>query len=126
MSDQEIVIPEPEEVTPEQLQEELTTGSNLRGIGLEQEGDIERMQEQLEHGVINPILLARYIGVRPQMIYQAIRDGKLTAVDFNNTQKKFIRLAEAISYASRYLNRKQQRDLEKLREEAILKQQRAS
>jgi hypothetical protein len=123
MSEQEIVIPEPEEVTPEQLQEELTTGSNLRGIGLEQEGDIERMQEQLEHGVINPILLARYISVRPQMIYQAIRDGKLTAVDFNNTQKKFIRIEEAIRYASRYLNRKQQRDLEKLREEAILKQQ---
>jgi hypothetical protein len=126
MSEQEIEIPEPEEVTPEQLEQELREGTNLRGIGLEQEGDIERMQEQLEHGVINPILLARYIGVRPQMIYQAIRDGKLTAVDFNNTQKKFIRLGEAIRYASRYLNRKQQRDLEKLREETILRQQRAS
>jgi hypothetical protein len=123
---EEIETPETEEVTPDGLLKELQTGSNLRGIGIENPDDIKRIQEQLEDGVINPILLARYIGVRPQMIYQAIRDGKLTTTSTNNTQKKFIRIGEAVRYASLYLNRRQQRELDKLREEAILQQYRAS
>jgi len=90
---------------------------NYRNLGLENPDDLDRIEEQLRQEVISPIILARYINVKPQMVYQAIRDGKLTAVDFNNTQKKFIRLNEALRYAAKYLTRKQLRDLEALREE---------
>jgi hypothetical protein len=111
---------EEEVITAEGLQAALEAG-DYRNL---EPGDVERIQEQLAEGGMNPILLARYIGVRPQMIYQAIRDGKLTAVTHNNTQKQFIRLAEAIAYAAKYLDRKRQRDLEALREEQL--QQKAS
>jgi|SRR5215469_10421854 len=103
-------------ITEDQLLSELRA-KNYRNLGLENPDDLDRIEEQLRQEVISPIILARYINVKPQMVYQAIRDGKLTAVDFNNTQKKFIRLNEALRYAAKYLTRKQLRDLEALREE---------
>jgi hypothetical protein len=109
-------IPEPETVTEQGLLAELRRGE-YRGLGQENLEDLNRIESQLRDEVIAPILLARYIGVRPQMVYQAIREGKLTAVDLNNTQKKYIRLNEALRYAARYLTRRQARELEKLREE---------
>jgi Mn-dependent DtxR family transcriptional regulator len=80
--------------------------------------DPGRLRIQVDDGVVSPIILARYLNVKPQMIYQAIRDGKLTAVDYNNTQKKFVRLTTALEWAAKYLTRKQLRDLEKAQEEA--------
>src|SRR5215469_14990502 len=76
-----------EPITEEGLLAELRA-KNYRNLGMENPEDIDRIEEQLRQEVISPIILARYINVRPQMVYQAIRDGKLTAVDFNNTQKK--------------------------------------
>lgn len=65
-----------------------------------------RFAEQKAQGVVNPIVLAELLGVRPQMIYNYIRKGKLTdsseAIGQNNTQKKTIDLAEAEGFAHKY------------------------
>jgi len=86
-------------------------------IGVDNVEDSGRLQIQVDANVISPIILARYLNVKPQMVYQAIREGKLTAVSWNNTQKKFIRLPEAMRWAAKYLTRKQLRDLQTAAEE---------
>jgi hypothetical protein len=65
-----------------------------------------RFAEQSKEGVVNPIVLARIMGVRPQYIYNMIRKGKLVTVDPNNTQKKVIALEVAQAFASEYFGRK--------------------
>jgi hypothetical protein len=50
---------------------------------------LERLLKQQEQGVVNPIMLAQAIGVRPQMIYNYIRQGRIASV-MGNTQKKTI------------------------------------
>jgi len=79
----------------------------------------ERIQVQFEQGVINPIELAKFMGVRPQMIYQDIRAGKLAAVKLNNTQKIVIERDVAMTYAAAYLDRKAARLLQQTQLEAI-------
>ena len=71
-----------------------------------------RVQAQLKDGILSPMLLAELLNVRPQMIYQYIGKGKITAVQLNNTQKKVVRIAEARRFAREYLSRKQQRDFD--------------
>jgi hypothetical protein len=80
----------------------------------------ERVGIQFREGIINPMELAKLMGVRPQMVYQDIRSGKLTHVVDNNTQKKVVPAAIAIDYAAKYLDRKAQRILQHAQEaEAI-------
>jgi hypothetical protein len=98
--------PEVEETTAERLVRELKEKFATERVGI-----------QFEQGVINPIELAKLMGVRPQMIYQDIRSGKLTAVKHNNTQKLTIERSIAIEYASRYLDRKAARVLQSEQEE---------
>jgi hypothetical protein len=66
----------------------------------------DRLQLQRQLGVVNPIMLAKALGVRPQMIYNYIRDGKIKTVDRNNTQKITIDVLEAERWAQTYLGRK--------------------
>lgn len=77
--------------------------------------DLERLVAQREAGVVNPIVLARALGVRPQMIYNYIREGRngLVGVRENDTQKIVIDWDVAIGFAQRYLNRKAQAELKK-------------
>lgn len=81
-------------VSPEEAAEQLKKAGS------------DRLHVQLKDGVVNPIELARAIGVRPQMIYNYIRTGKISAVRQNNTQKLFIPEAVAYDFASKYLSRK--------------------
>jgi hypothetical protein len=67
---------------------------------------IARLQEQKAFGVVNPIVLAEALGVRPQMIYTYIRQGKVKAHSDTATQKVVIDWDEAVSFAQRYLNKK--------------------
>jgi hypothetical protein len=72
---------------------------------------IARLLEQKEQGIVNPIVLAEAIGVRPQMIYSYIRQGKIKsskegAIRTNNTQKIVIDWDEAVAFAQRYLDKK--------------------
>lgn len=74
----------------------------------------KRYTEQKENGVVNPIVLAELVGVRPQMIYNYIRKGKFTesenAFGENSTQKKVIYLDEANTWVAGYLDRKVTRE----------------
>jgi hypothetical protein len=67
---------------------------------------LDRLLKQKEQGVVNPIMLAQAIGVRPQMIYNYIRSGRIASVMDNNTQKKTIAWSVAVNFAQQYLNRK--------------------
>jgi hypothetical protein len=78
--------------------------------------DLERLVQQKEQGVVNPIILARALGVRPQMIYNYIREGKIASVADNNTQKKVIPYSVALAFAQGYLDRKAQQSLKILRQ----------
>ena len=83
---------------------------------LAEDADIKiqvRYHAQAKEGLINPIVLAALLDVRPQMIYGYIRKGKFTQEDnvfgINNTQKITIRLVEAEKYAAGYVGRKESR-----------------
>lgn len=70
------------------------------------ESGLERLFAQKSEGIVNPIVLAKCLGIRPQMVYNYIRAGRINAVKHNNTQKLVISWDDAIEFAQRYLNRK--------------------
>jgi hypothetical protein len=78
--------------------------------------DLERLVAQKEQGIVNPIILARALNVRPQMIYNYIREGRIASVTDNNTQKKVIPYSVALAFAQGYLNRKQLANLKVLQQ----------
>jgi hypothetical protein len=65
-----------------------------------------RFAAQATEEVVNPMVLADVLEVRPQMIYNYIRKGKIASVTSNNTQKKVIPLSAARVFARQYLQRK--------------------
>jgi hypothetical protein len=65
-----------------------------------------RLQEQLAQSIVNPIVLAKMLGVKPQQIYNRIRAGKIATVTQNSTQKIVIPIAEAQRFAANYMDRK--------------------
>jgi predicted nucleic acid-binding protein len=72
-----------------------------------------RFEAQSAEGVVNPIVLAALLEVRPQMIYQYLRKGKLVAVedtDENSTQKLVITIAGATAWARQYVENKVTRE----------------
>jgi len=69
-------------LTGTELLRQIREDKNYRDLPVE---DQERLDKQLADNVVNPILLARYVGVQPQMVYQYIRDGKLPLTNQNNT-----------------------------------------
>lgn len=78
----------------------------------------DRYAEQKAAGIVNPIVLAALMDVKPQMLYQYINKGKLpvveghdTPVGFNSTQKKVIDLAVAERFATAYFERKVAREV---------------
>jgi hypothetical protein len=112
----------PVEVVAEAEEVQETTAERLTRE-LREKFQGERIQVQFEQGVINPIELAKFMSVRPQMVYQDIRSGRLTAAKHNNTQKWVIDRSIAIDYAAAYLDRKAQRllQLQREQEEALSK-----
>jgi len=99
-------MPEAAETTAQRLVRELR----------EADTNSSRIALQFSQGIINPMVLAAFLGIRPQQVYQAIRDGKLTAVKQNNTQKLVIERSEAVRWAAVYLDRKAQRLLQQAQE----------
>jgi len=69
-----------------------------------------RYEEQKANGVVNPIVLAELLGVRPQMIYNYIRKGKIAETDEgigqNNTQKKTIDLNVAEGFVHQQVEKR--------------------
>jgi len=67
----------------------------------------DRFELQAENKVVNPIVLADLLDVRPQMIYNYIRKGKITTTErTNSTQKITIPLEVAQAFAQAYLLKK--------------------
>jgi hypothetical protein len=69
------------------------------------ESDLDRLKAQASEGVMNPIMLARFLGIAPQQVYNRIKAGKIQTVTRNDTQKITIPLAEAIAFAADYLDK---------------------
>jgi hypothetical protein len=94
-----IETPKVSEVTAEQAEKALRNSKSLLPA------DRQRLMDQLNQDVVNPIVLARAIGVRPQMIYNYIRDGRIKSVRHNNTQKLAIELPEALRFLAARMTR---------------------
>jgi predicted DNA-binding transcriptional regulator AlpA len=69
----------------------------------------ERLLIQIDEGVINPIELAKFLGIAPQQIYNRIKQGKIATVDRNTTQKIVIPLWAATKFAAEYLDKQAQK-----------------
>ena len=72
-----------------------------------------RMKEQYALGIINPIVLADAVGIRPQMVYNYIRQGKIktqdvedTGVSTNSTQHIVIDWSTAVIWVQKFVGRK--------------------
>jgi hypothetical protein len=71
---------------------------------------VARYEEQKAEGVINPIVLAQCLDIRPQMIYNYIGKGKIKAAE-NSTGKKVIAFEDGVTFAQMYLDRKVKADM---------------
>ena len=71
----------------------------------------ERMKEQRSEDIVNPIELAKALEIKPQQVYNDIRNGRLEAVKHNNTQKIVIDWSVAVEYARRRFDRELQKQL---------------
>ncbi len=71
----------------------------------EQQSKVARLSSQMSQGVVNPIVLAKVCGIKPQQVYNYIRKGYIAAVRENNTQKLYIELNDAVAFVMRRLNR---------------------
>lgn len=90
-----------------------------------------RLKAQYAEGIINPIVLAGAVGVKPQMIYNYIRNGKIKTIDLdapqpgvstNNTQHIVIAWGVAVLWTQKYLQKKadhQERVERELRGEVV-------
>jgi len=72
-----------------------------------------RLRTQMEEGVINPIMLAKFLGVIPQMMYNYVASKRIPA-HYNNTGKLVIDLDDAVEF----LFARAQRNAEKRAKEA--------
>jgi hypothetical protein len=94
------------ETTLDHLAQELRRDATAKNLVV-----VQRYFEQKKEGVVNPIVLAALLDVRPQMIYNYIRKGKFTdlseGLDFNNTQKRVIRYDEANTFAQQFVGRRE-------------------
>lgn len=85
---------------------EFTTAQVLAAMKAKYQGSPARIAEQLSQGIVNPMELAKELHIRPQQVYQAIRQGALKAVHQNNTQKLYIDETEAARWAAAVYNRR--------------------
>jgi hypothetical protein len=65
----------------------------------------DRIEAMKEQGLIAPIVLAKAMDVRPQMVYNRIRDNKLPA-HLNSTGKFVVKWSDAVEFAHAYFTRK--------------------
>ena len=103
MSDTELIVDAPV------LDEEATLSRLLKQ-------GTERFANQVSVGVVNPIELAKAMEVRPQMLYNYIRGGRLIARTTEDTQKIVIDVDVAVGFAQKYFNRQIERQAQIERE----------
>jgi hypothetical protein len=77
----------------------------VKDMLLKSDGASERFKAMVEAGVVNPIELAKAMDVRPQMLYNYIRNGRLQARLTADTQKFVIDLDVALKFAQRYIGK---------------------
>ena len=87
MSEDTEVISAEAEVSVEETEERLLAAGS------------ERLHTQYELDVVNPIELAKALGIRPQQVYNYIRNGRLESVRLNSTQKIVIPWVYAVEFA---------------------------
>jgi len=92
-------VEETEEVVEEVLVDEDAALQYLLSYGT------ERLVSQISNEVVNPIELAKALNIRPQMVYNHIRSGRIPS-HHNDSQKLVIDLRDALEYSAKYLNRK--------------------
>jgi hypothetical protein len=108
-----------EETTAQRLTRELKEKHFPTLVGKTAADDRKRLSVQIDEGVINPIMLARLLGIVPQQVYQAIAKGKLPAMTDNDTQKRRIKFDDAVRWAANYLDRKDLRERQKEQEAQV-------
>src|SRR5262249_39993369 len=92
--------PEPETTaTPEVSFEEAE--SRLLELGT------DRMREQAKSGVVTPIELAKALNVRPQQVYNYIRNSRIAAHKTEDTQKLVVSWEDAVAEAQRLFSKRQ-------------------
>jgi Tfp pilus assembly protein PilE len=84
---------------------ELVTREEAEKCLLERGHRIERFSAQHDEGVVSPTILAALLKIRPQMVYNYIKQGKIPA-EQGATQKMMVHWQDAITFAQTYLNRK--------------------
>jgi hypothetical protein len=97
-------VDESEETVTVETEAELVSLEDVEALMAESK--LERLHEQRANGVVNPIVLAQFLGVKPQMIYNYITNGHIKAAKVNSTGKKVIDLDEATAFARKYLDGK--------------------
>ena len=90
MSEDTEVISAEAEVSVEETEERLLAAGS------------ERLHAQYELEVVNPIELAKALDIRPQQVYNYIRNGRLESIRLNSTQKIVIPWASRQSLRERY------------------------
>jgi 3-deoxy-D-arabino-heptulosonate 7-phosphate (DAHP) synthase len=80
----------------------VTVEDALKGL---QESKNARLQTQLSENVVNPIELAKHLEVKPQMVYNYIRSGRIPS-RLNDTQHFVVSVEDACEFISLYLSKK--------------------
>lgn len=70
-----------------------------------EKSSLERLKLQAANGVVNPIVLAKFLGIAPQQVYNRIKANKIGVVNRNTTQKIVIPIDEAVAFAAEYLDK---------------------
>jgi hypothetical protein len=76
---------------------------------LEEKGS-DRLRQQLTTGFVTPIPFAEALGVRPQMIYGYIRDGRIASTVTADTQKRVLTVEAAVEFTAKYFTDKAERE----------------
>ena len=72
---------------------------------LKQHGTSKLLEQIDTQDIVGPIELAKAIGVKPQMIYNYIRNNRINGVHHNSTQKLVISIDGAAEFVAKRLTR---------------------
>jgi hypothetical protein len=90
-------------------EEPIVTFEAAEKFLMQQFKSVERLASQYEAGLVNPIVLAKAIKVRPQMIYNYCREPNARIQShLNDTQHIVIVWKDAVEFVQKYLDRKAQ------------------
>lgn len=97
---------EAEGITAEELIE-VSTEEAVEWLENEAESNT-RLADQMANNVVNPMVLAAVCDIKPQMVYNYIRSGRLPS-HTNNTEKLVIPLEAAVEFVRNRLEKEAQK-----------------